>query len=157
MVPLKKLDTALSDVGMDDRSHPIEEGGAAMAAKRPLSPHLGIYRLPITAVLSITHRMTGVVLVVGMLVLVICLMAGAAGAEAYAKAHEFLNGVFGTVFIWGWIYALFFHLCHGIRHLVWDMGRGFNREHQDIAAYIEMVASSGFTLAVWLLIDFFWG
>lgn len=142
------------DVGMDDRSHPIDECGAAMAAKRPLSPHLGIYRFPITAILSISHRISGAVLVAGMLVLVICFMAGAAGPEAYDQVHAFLNSALGRLFLWGWLYALFFHLCHGVRHLVWDMGKGFNREHQDIAAYMEITASILFTLAVFLLTHF---
>lgn len=151
----KKTDAApilpICDVGMDDRSHPIDEGAAAMAAKRPLSPHLGIYHLPITAVLSISHRISGALLVAGMLVLVICLMAGAAGPEAYDQIHAFLGSTLGKVFIWGWLYALFFHLCHGVRHLVWDTGNGFSREHQDIAAYIEITASLVFTLTVFLV------
>lgn len=143
------------DEGMDDRSHPIAEGPAAMAP-RPLSPHLGIYRMPVTALLSITHRGSGVWLVLGMLVLVICLMAGAAGEPAYDTMQDFLNGWAGQAFLWAWLYALFFHLCHGMRHLVWDTGNGFNREYQDIAAYLEIVASLFFTLVLFLASQYLW-
>lgn len=144
------------DEGMDDRSYPIAEGGAVMAAKRPLSPHLGSYRLPLTAKLSISHRVSGVFLVVGMLVLVVCLMAGAAGPAHYDKIRLFLNGVLGQTFIWAWLYALFFHLCHGVRHLVWDTGNGFSREHQDIAAYLEIAGSVLFSLMLFLATRFLW-
>ncbi|WP_255211055.1 succinate dehydrogenase, cytochrome b556 subunit [Methylogaea oryzae] len=141
---------------MDDRSRPIAERGAVMAAKRPLSPHLGSYRLPLTAILSISHRVSGVFLVAGMLVLVVCLMAGAAGSAPYARIHAFLNGVLGQAFIWAWLYALFFHLCHGVRHLVWDTGNGFSREHQNIAAYLELAISLLFSLMVFLATCFLW-
>lgn len=144
------------DVGMDDRSYPIAEGGAVMAAKRPLSPHLGSYRLPITALLSISHRVSGIFLVVGMLVLVVCLMAGAAGAAPYDKVHRFLNSVAGQAFIWVWLYALFFHFFHGVRHLVWDTGNGFNREHLDIAAYLEIAGSFLCSLMLFLATHFLW-
>lgn len=144
------------DVGTDDRSYPIADSGAAMAAKRPLSPHLQIYRLPITALLSISHRLSGVILVAGMLALVICLMAGAAGPEPYAQVHAFLNAWPGQLFIWGWIYALFFHWCHGVRHLVWDIGNGFSREYQDIAAYLEITVSLFFTLTAFLANHYLW-
>ncbi|TAN51110.1 MAG: succinate dehydrogenase, cytochrome b556 subunit [Methylococcaceae bacterium] len=127
-----------------------------MAAKRPLSPHLQIYRLPITALLSISHRLSGVILVAGMLALVICLMAGAAGPEPYAQVHAFLNAWPGQLFIWGWIYALFFHWCHGVRHLVWDIGNGFSREYQDIAAYLEITVSLFFTLTAFLANHYLW-
>lgn len=160
MMPPQKPDAASTfnrDVGMDDRSRSFEESGVAMAARRPLSPHLGIYRLPLTALVSITHRVTGALLVVGMLALVICLMAGAAGESTYAQAHAFLDSTLGRTFIWLWIYALFFHLCHGIRHLVWDMARGFERDRQDFVACLEITASSALTVALFLSTRLLWG
>lgn len=144
----------MNDVGMDDRSHPVLEGGADMAAKRPLSPHLGIYRLPLTAILSISHRFTGILLALGMLVLVICLMAGAAGAGPYGRVQAFLNSWPGQAFIWAWLFSLFFHLCHGVRHLVWDTVNGFSREHQNIAAYMELAVTLLFSLMLLLANSF---
>jgi succinate dehydrogenase / fumarate reductase cytochrome b subunit len=122
--------------------------------RRPLSPHLQIYRLPVTALLSITHRFTGVLLTLGLLVLVLGLMAAAAGPSPYVKFQAFLVGYAGRTLLWLWLYALFFHLCHGVRHLVWDTGNGFAREHQHIIAYLEIAVSLVFTLAVFLYTHF---
>lgn len=119
--------------------------------KRPLSPHLQIYRLPLTALMSITHRITGVFLVAGMILLVVCLMAVADGADQYGAVQSFLRSAGGQVFLWVWIYALFFHLCHGVRHLIWDTGHGFERPTLDRYAYLEMVASIALTIMVFLL------
>jgi succinate dehydrogenase / fumarate reductase cytochrome b subunit len=122
--------------------------------RRPLSPHVGIYRLPVTALLSISHRITGVLLAVGLLFLVIGLMAAAAGPTSYMKFQVFFAGFAGQALLWGWLYALFFHLCHGVRHLVWDIGGGFSRERQIILAYLEVAVSLIFTLAVFVYTRF---
>jgi succinate dehydrogenase / fumarate reductase cytochrome b subunit len=119
--------------------------------ERPLSPHLQIYRLPLTAVLSFVHRTTGVFLTLGLVLLVVCLAAAAEGPDAFAGFQTFLGSWVGLILLWGWIYALFFHLCHGIRHLVWDTGSGLTREHLDAIAYLEITASVALTLAVWCL------
>lgn len=129
-------------------------GSGEDSPRRPVSPHLGIYRLPVTAVLSISHRITGVLLAVGLLFLVIGLMAAAAGPASYLKFQAFFAGLAGQALLWGWLYALFFHLCHGVRHLVWDTGSGFTREHQPILAYLEIAMSLLFTLAVFLFSRF---
>jgi succinate dehydrogenase / fumarate reductase cytochrome b subunit len=129
-------------------------GSAEAAPRRPLSPHLQIYRLPVTAVLSLTHRITGMLLTLGLLLLALGLMAAAAGPGPYVKFQAFLAGFAGQALLWGWLYALFFHLCHGVRHLVWDTGNGFSREHQHIVAYLEIAMSLVFTLAVFLYARF---
>lgn len=134
---------------MDDRSLPIREADARRA-RRPISPHLQVYRFPVTAVLSITHRFTGVILTVGFLLWVPCLMAAASGPVAYASAQTLLQSGLGQIALWAWLYALFFHLCHGVRHLVWDTGNALRRDHQDIVAYLEVAASLLFTLMAWL-------
>ena len=108
---------------------------------RPLSPHLHIYRLPLTALLSITHRATGVLLSLGMILLVVFLMAVAQGPESFETAQGLLRSALGRLFLWGWIYALLFHLVHGFRHLIWDTGHGFDRESLDRLARYELVAS----------------
>jgi len=109
--------------------------------ERPLSPHLQVYRLPVTAVLSITHRFTGVVLAVGMVLFVVVLMAVAEGEARYAPVGAFLRAPAGRLIIWIWLYALFFHLCHGIRHLVWDTGHGFDKAALNRQAWLELAAS----------------
>lgn len=92
---------------------------------RPLSPHLQVYRPQITSVLSITHRMTGIVLSAGAVFLVLWLLAAAAGPEFYAIAQDCAGSWLGYVFLFGFSVCLFYHLLNGIRHLFWDAGHGF--------------------------------
>jgi len=92
---------------------------------RPLSPHLQIYKPQLTAVLSILHRATGVFLAIGTLLLVYWLTALAQGPEGYEPARAFFGSTIGSLILLPWIFALFYHLCNGIRHLFWDMGVGF--------------------------------
>lgn len=93
--------------------------------QRPLSPHLQVYRWQITMTMSILHRATGVVLVAGAFALAWWLLAVAAGGEAYASAAACLASPLGKVALFGFSLALIYHLLNGIRHLLWDMGRGF--------------------------------
>jgi succinate dehydrogenase / fumarate reductase cytochrome b subunit len=99
---------------------------AAQRDQRPLSPHLQIYRLPLNALLSITHRMTGLVLIVGAVWLVILLIAAAAGSQPYQALYVAMTTWFGQVILFGMTLALYTHLCTGIRHLFWDAGYGFD-------------------------------
>ncbi|WP_198246026.1 succinate dehydrogenase, cytochrome b556 subunit [methane-oxidizing endosymbiont of Gigantopelta aegis] len=109
--------------------------------KRPLSPHLQVYRLPLTGIISITHRMTGVLLSLGIVMMVSIFVILAQGEQAYSTLQITLN-LFGVqVALWGFIYALFFHLCHGVRHLIWDAGMGFERDDMNRYAVIELIAS----------------
>ncbi len=118
-------------------------------SNRPLSPHLQVYRLPLTGVISICHRMTGVILAVGVVFFVGLLSAVASGPDSFAPIQAFLDSLFGRVVLFLWSYTLFFHLCHGIRHLLWDTGHGFDKETMDKLALLELVASVGITLLVW--------
>jgi succinate dehydrogenase / fumarate reductase, cytochrome b subunit len=115
-------------------------------AGRPLSPHLQIYKPQVTSVLSILHRLTGLALSVGMLPLVWWLLAAASGPAAYAQAQAFLGSWLGTLLLIGWAYALFFHLCNGIRHLVWDAGCGLDIATTYATGWAVVVASAGLTL-----------
>lgn len=94
---------------------------------RPLSPHLGVYRFMYTMATSIAHRITGVVLSVGLVVLVVWLVAAASGAEAYASTAALLSSGLVKVLLAGWLLAFCYHLCNGIRHLNWDLGRGLEK------------------------------
>ncbi|WP_460034425.1 succinate dehydrogenase, cytochrome b556 subunit [Methylothermus subterraneus] len=97
-----------------------------LRSSRPLSPHLQVYRLPLTAWLSISHRITGVILSFGLLVLVALLLA-VPNPPRYEAILGFLRGWVGRAWLWLWILALFVHFCHGIRHLLWDLGFGLER------------------------------
>lgn len=96
-----------------------------MQKERPLSPHLQVYRPQLTAMLSIMHRGTGIFLALGTPFLVYWLATIAAGPAAYAELQECLTNWFVKLILFGWMFALFYHLCNGIRHLFWDVGKGY--------------------------------
>ena len=120
-------------------------------SQRPLSPHLQIYRPQLTSVLSITHRMTGVALMIGTLLLVYWLLAAASGPEAYASAQALLGSWFGRIVLLGFSYALFFHLCNGIRHLFWDAGLGFELKTSYASGGAVIAVSIALTVIAWAL------
>ena len=112
---------------------------------RPLSPHLGIYRFMYTMATSIAHRITGVVLSVGLVVLIGWLFAAASGAEAYAEASALLSTGFVKLLVAAWLLAFCYHLCNGLRHLNWDLGRGL--EKADARRSATLVVAVAVTLA----------
>jgi len=118
----------------------------ATNTNRPTSPHLQVYRLPLTGIISISHRMTGVMLSAGLLLFVYIVSAVAGGATSYAAMQEFMGVWLVRLIYWGFIYALFFHLCHGVRHLIWDAGKSFDNETLDRYAMIELACSLALTL-----------
>ena len=120
-------------------------------SQRPLSPHLQIYRPQLTSVLSVTHRGTGIALLVGTLVLVYWLLAAASGAEAYASAQQLFASWFGRIVLLGFSFALFFHLCNGIRHLFWDVGLGFELKTAYASGTAVVIASISMTVLAWSL------
>jgi len=117
--------------------------------QRPLSPHLQIYRPQLTSVLSITHRATGIALLVGTLVLVYWLLAAASGAEAYGSAQQLLGSWLGRIVLLGFSFALFFHLCNGIRHLFWDAGLGFELKTAYASGNAVVIVSIAMTVLAW--------
>ncbi|HSU06040.1 MAG TPA: succinate dehydrogenase, cytochrome b556 subunit [Acetobacteraceae bacterium] len=94
--------------------------------RRPLSPHLQVYQWPISMALSISHRVTGVGVSVGALLMTWWLVAAAVSDSAFATVQGFLGSGFGVFLLFCWAAALLFHLFTGIRHLVWDTGAGFD-------------------------------
>ncbi len=118
-------------------------------SNRPLSPHLQVYRLPLVARLSIVHRLTGVFLSLGTLVLLYWLCAVASGPEAYAAAQSVLGMFVVKLVLFGWTWAFFYHLCNGVRHLVWDAGRGFAIPTAEASGYAVLATSIVVTLLVW--------
>jgi succinate dehydrogenase / fumarate reductase cytochrome b subunit len=118
---------------------------------RPLSPHLQVYRLPFTALTSISHRISGVLLSGGALVLVYWVIAAAAGPDAYATAQSILGSIPVQALIFLWTFVLFYHLCNGIRHLVWDVGYGFDLQTAQRSGMAAIGAAGLLTLIAWLI------
>ncbi len=120
--------------------------------ERPLSPHLTIYRWPITMILSILHRVTGVALAVGLVAFVFWLEAIAYEAVSYDLFNEIARSVIGQLALLGWLFSFFFHLSNGIRHLVWDTGRMFEKRDTDLSAWVVLVATVAMTGCYWFLL-----
>ncbi len=120
-------------------------------SNRPLSPHLQVYRFQWTMALSILHRITGVALAVGSLLLVYWLAAAAGGPESFATAQAIVGSFLGRLFLFGWTFALFYHLCNGIRHLGWDAGYGWELDVAYRSGLAVLGASVALTLSSWIL------
>jgi len=119
-------------------------------AGRPLSPHLTIYRWPISMTLSILHRLTGVALSGGLVILTIWLLALSYGATAYEPGAAVLGTRVGKLLLVAFSYAFFFHFCNGIRHLFWDIGKGFEMRQVVASAWSVVIASLALTLLFWM-------
>jgi succinate dehydrogenase / fumarate reductase, cytochrome b subunit len=117
---------------------------------RPLSPHLQVYKPQLTSVLSITHRATGIALAVGTLLLVWWLVAAATGESAFADVQAFIGSWVGRLLLLGWSFALFYHLCNGLRHLFWDAGKGLELETAYTTGRLVIAASILLTAGVWV-------
>lgn len=117
--------------------------------RRPLSPHLQVYRWPISMALSILHRATGVALGVGTLMLTWWLVAAATSDDAFDRAQWFMGSAIGLLLLFGWSVALIFHFFSGIRHLVWDAGIGFDSPTYDTTGWGVLIATGVCTVLVW--------
>jgi succinate dehydrogenase / fumarate reductase cytochrome b subunit len=119
--------------------------------ERPLSPHLSIYRLTLTMAMSVAHRVTGAALYVGTILLVWWLVA----ASTSPRNFDLINGFFGTwigrLFLFGYTWALFHHMLGGVRHLIWDTGRGLDPGGRELLARFTIIGSIGLTVLVWLV------
>ncbi len=119
-------------------------------AGRPLSPHLSNYRWPITVTVSVLHRLTGIALSAGLVVLTIWLVALSSGAAAYAQIAALMQSIVGRLILAGFSFAFFFHLCNGVRHLFWDAGLGFEMRQANASAWSVIFAAIVMTLGLWL-------
>lgn len=119
---------------------------------RPLSPHLQVYRWQITMVMSILHRATGICLALSSLMLVYWLASLASGPHAYVVAMERLASPPGMLVLFGASLAFFYHLCNGIRHLLWDSGWGFEIPQLYASGWTAAIASLLLTAGFWLLV-----
>jgi len=116
------------------------------APNRPLSPHIQVYRPQITSVLSIVHRITGVALTAGTLLLTWWLVAAAYGPEQFATVQGFIGSWIGQLLLWGFTFALFYHLGNGVRHLAWDFGWGFELDRLRTSGLAVLVFAGVATL-----------
>lgn len=120
------------------------------ASGRPLSPHLQIYRPMLSMMMSIVHRITGAALYFGTLLVVIWLVSAAAGPSAFATVQSIYGSILGQLVLFGYTWALLHHAIGGIRHFIWDLGRGFGPE-RELLYKISLGGSIGLTILVWII------
>lgn len=124
--------------------------------KRPLSPHLQIYKIQITSFLSILHRGTGIILYGGAIFCVLWFFMLAQGSQSYEVMREYLLHPIGLIFLLGLSFAFFYHLCNGIRHLLWDAGVGYELPDVTLSGWIVVFFSFFLTIVSWLA-GMIWG
>ena len=125
-------------------------GPTEAAARRPLSPHLQIYRGGLTMMMSIMHRITGAALFFGTVLLAWWLLAAASGPEAFADVQWVMGSIVGRLILFGYTWALIHHMLGGIRHLVWDTGHGFDLATVEATARAMLAGSVTLTIIVWV-------
>lgn len=120
------------------------------AVDRPLSPHLQIYKWPLSMATSITHRASGLLLAAGSCALVFWLITAALGPDTYAIARGFFRSGAGIALLMLWSWSFFFHLCNGIRHLFWDSIRGFELPTAFASGLAAVLISAALTIVTWI-------
>ena len=131
-------------------TQPSLQTASPSKAHRPLSPHLQIYRPQITSAMSIMHRITGVALSVGSVLLVWWLWAAAYSPTCFETLQHFFQGWVGKTLLIGWTAAFYYHLGNGLRHLVWDTGRGFDLPSVTRSGLLVLVFVVAATVATWV-------
>ena len=119
-------------------------------SNNPLSPHLQIYRWHISSLLSITHRISGVINLMGLILIFFWLLFLSIGENNYELFLLIINSFFGKFILIGFTWSMSFHLLSGIRHLVWDLGYGFEVKTANISGAIVIVSSLLLTIIFWL-------
>ena len=119
--------------------------------KRPISPPLQIYKVQITSLLSIMHRGTGIVLYGGAILWTLWFVALAEGPQAYAQMQNFLLSPFGLMILASWSFSFFYHLCNGIRHLIWDLGIGYEMSTVRLSGGLVVVTSLLLSCIAWMI------
>ncbi|MEM7426888.1 MAG: succinate dehydrogenase, cytochrome b556 subunit [Pseudomonadota bacterium] len=119
--------------------------------ERPLSPHLQIYTPMLTMMMSIVHRMTGAALYFGTVLVVWWLVAAAAGGSYFEQVNGFFASWFGQLILFGYTWAAIHHMLGGLKHLVWDTGRGFELPTTELMARLSLGASIVLTILLWIV------
>lgn len=122
---------------------------ASKKTERPLSPHLFIYRFPLTLALSIIHRATGIAMYFGTLVVVWWFMSLAIGEDAYNAFAWFMGSWFGMIVLFGFTWVLFHHMFGGVKHFFWDFGKGFELDTVERVAKFAVIVPICATIIVW--------
>ena len=118
--------------------------------QNPLSPHLQIYRWHISSLLSITHRITGVINLLALILIFFWLLGLSFGENNYELFLLIINSFFGKLILIGFTWSMSFHILSGIRHLVWDLGYGFEIKTANISGIIVIICSLVLTIIFWL-------
>ncbi len=116
---------------------------------KPLSPHLSVYQWSITMILSILHRITGIILSIGLILFVIWITMLSGDIISYQKFITIMQSFLGKTLLIGLSYAFFFHLCNGMRHLVWDCGKGFEKNIVYLSSWSILILSFVLTYLYW--------
>jgi len=119
-------------------------------SKNPLSPHLQIYRWHISSLLSITHRISGVINLLALILIFFWLIVLSFGESNYELFLLIINSFFGKFILIGFTWSMSFHIFSGIRHLVWDLGYGFEIKTANISGIIVIICSLVLTIIFWL-------
>ncbi len=122
-----------------------------LETSRPLSPHLQIYKPMLTMMMSIAHRITGAALYFGTFLLAWWLIAAASGPAYFSAVDGFFGSFIGRLILFGYTWALIHHMLGGLRHFLWDLGRGFEPEAREFLAKASIVGSVVLTLVVWII------
>jgi succinate dehydrogenase / fumarate reductase cytochrome b subunit len=130
----------------------LDAGSTAGSQRpRPLSPHLQVYKLMLTFLMSGFHRVTGATLYFGMLLVAWWLIAAATGPNAYADFEWFMGTLIGRLVLFGYTWALIHHMLGGVRHLIWDTLHGFEPAEREMLAMATIVGSVSLTLFLWVI------
>lgn len=124
---------------------------AGLKADRPLSPHLHVYRFAMTMAMSIFHRITGVGLYLGTIFLAWWLVAAASGPDYFAFVNRIYGSWIGLIVLFLFSWALVHHMLGGMRHFIWDTGRGLGKPARDILATATLVGSVAITILLWIV------
>ena len=119
--------------------------------QNPLSPHLQIYRWHISSLLSITHRISGVINLLALILIFFWIVVFSFGENNYQLFLLIINSFFGKFILIGFTWSMSFHLLSGIRHLAWDLGYGFEIKTANISGIIVIISSLALTIMFWLL------
>jgi succinate dehydrogenase / fumarate reductase, cytochrome b subunit len=122
-----------------------------LPVERPLSPHLTIYHPALTMMMSIAHRMTGAALYFGTLLVAWWLIAAASGPNGYAAVQWFIGSLIGRLVLFGYTWALLHHMLGGVRHLIWDTGRGFGVNEREWLVRAGLFGSITLTVVLWII------
>ena len=128
-----------------------DQSQAAREARRPMSPHLQVYRFALTMAMSIAHRITGVALYAGTLLLAWWLVAAATDAASFANVSWFMGTIVGRLILFGFTWALFHHFLGGLRHFVWDLGYGMDHPEREYLAQGTLIGAVVLTVVVWII------